>query len=166
MENILTERCALTRLCETDIEELTKLYANEKVRKYLGGTLSADKAAERLLASIDAADEYNFVIKLSATCDVIGLLTVAPHHDTKDMEISYMILPEHWVKGYATETIKALLDFCKNELILTRIVSETQTANKSSCQLLKKLGYKVERELWRFGARQALYVLELKRFLQ
>jgi len=48
MKNILTERCKLTPLHEADFNELSPLYTNEDVRKYLGGAHTADQALETL----------------------------------------------------------------------------------------------------------------------
>jgi ribosomal-protein-alanine N-acetyltransferase len=156
LENILTERCLLTPLNEKDFNGLIPLYTSEKVRKYLGGIRSNEKALECLQESI-ASDEYNFTVKLNETGEVIGILMIAPHHDTNDKEISYMFLPDYWGNGYAKETLSALLNFCKKQLKLKRIVSETQAENKSSCRLLEQLGYEVETELERFGANQIIY---------
>jgi len=160
MKDILTKRCKLIRLCEADKKELTELYTSEDVRKYLGGACSEEKAMDKLRGLMSVPNGYNFVAKLNNTNCTIGLLMIAPYHDSKDMEISYMFLPKYWGKGYAKEAIKALLDFCKSELNLTRVVSETQAANVSSCRLLESLGYMVEKEIDRFGEKQMVYVYE------
>lgn len=44
-----------------------------------------------------------------------------------------------------------------NDLSLTRVVAETQAANVASCQLLERLGMRLERTVERFGAGQAIY---------
>ena len=158
---ILTQRIILTQLTKSDFNELIPLWTSEEVRKYLGGICSQEKAAEILQESIQATNEYNFTAKLKETGDTIGILMIAPHHDPKDTEISFMLFPKYWGMGYAAEALTALLDFCKETLKLKRVVSETQTANESSCRLLTKIGYKIEAELERFGAKQTIYAYDL-----
>lgn len=51
-----------------------------------------------------------------------------------------------------------MLSFCRAELSLTCVVSETQTLNTRSCHLLEKLGYKLESQIELFGAHQSIYV--------
>ena len=83
------------------------------------------------------------------------------YHDSEFKEISYQFLNEFWGHGYATEVLKKFLNYCKNVLLLKAIVSETQTANKKSCLLLGRLGYKLKERLIRFEEEQSVYLIEL-----
>ena len=62
-----------------------------------------------------------------------------------------MLIPKYWGSGYAQEAVAALLQFCKSELQLNRIVSETQKVNTRLRAMLEKLGYILESETVRFG---------------
>jgi ribosomal-protein-alanine N-acetyltransferase len=155
---ITTDRCILSPLAEADFNDLTSLLTNTNVRRYLGGVRPIEDSLRNLRESMVAANNYPFVVRLCGTTELLGLVTIAPHHEPTDMEISYMFLPEHWGKGYAREAIKAILDFCKQKLNLNRVVSETQTANIRSCLLLETLGYRAESQIERFGAKQTIYV--------
>jgi len=157
MEYINTDRCALTRLALADCVEIAKIYTCEEARKYLGGAVSYMKALVGLCHSVFENNSYHFAVRLHGASEILGMVTIAPHHNPQDMEISYIFTQKHWGNGYARECVSALLDFCKNELKLTRVVSETQTANTKSCRLLECLGYKPEATFERFGAAQTLY---------
>jgi ribosomal-protein-alanine N-acetyltransferase len=158
---VKTNSCEISFLRERDFEKLTALYENEEVRKYLGGVCAASEAEEKLRTATQSPDEHNFTVRLKDAATVIGLITIAPHHDAKNTEISYMFLPQFWGKGFAKEAINAVLDFCKSNLKLKRVVSETQSANENSCLLLEALGFKIESETERFGAKQRIYFLKL-----
>jgi ribosomal-protein-alanine N-acetyltransferase len=160
MESIITDRCVLYPLAQSDFDELIPLFASEEVRRYLGGVHPVDDSLANLRNSIRAANEYPFAVRLKDTQECIGYLSIAPHHSPVDMEISYMFSPEYWGNGYARETVKATLAFCKQKLNLSRVVSETQTANIRSCRLLEKLGYHAGSHIERFGAKQTVYVYE------
>jgi len=66
-------------------------------------------------------------------------------------------MPKYWRNGYAAEAVEALLQFCKCELRLNRVVSETQSVNMQSRSMLEKLGYIIENETERFGEKQCIY---------
>ncbi len=160
MKTMLTQRCVLSPLEDADFDELIPLFTNAEVRKYLGGVRPTDEVLTGLRNSIQSAREYPFTLRLSNENALIGYAVIAPHHNPEDMELSYMFLPKFWGCGYASETVKALIDFCRSELNLTRIVAETQAANIRSCALLEKLGFRQEDSFIRFNAKQSLYVFE------
>jgi ribosomal-protein-alanine N-acetyltransferase len=57
---------------------------------------------------------------------------------------------------------QVIIPYALNDLSLTKIVAETQTANTASCRLLEKVVMKKEQILFRFGAEQAIYSLQKK----
>jgi len=91
----------------------------------------------------------------------VGLVSLDSYHDGINTEISYQLLPEWWNKGLATEVITEVLLLSFNKLKLTKIMAETQSANKASCRLLEKVGMRLERTLIRFGKEQSVYTLEV-----
>ncbi|WP_316247156.1 GNAT family N-acetyltransferase [Rossellomorea marisflavi] len=124
-----TERCSIERMTDKDIPSIRRLYADEEVRRYLGG------------------------------------VSLSTHHNGQDTEVSYQFLPEYWGKGYAKEAVAAVLTHGFQKLELHRIVAETQVLNERSCRLLENLGMRVEEEVERFGARQAIYALTREEWL-
>jgi ribosomal-protein-alanine N-acetyltransferase len=161
IKKICTDRCIMTSICEADFEEIVPLFTNKDVRRFLGGPLPSEWAFNKLNEALNKAEDIRFTVRLKNTNICIGLIFIAPHHNPSDMEISYMFFPEYWGMGYAFETVKTIIHFCNKTLNLNRVVSETQTANFSSCSLLEKLGYRLESKLERFGAEQSIYSLEL-----
>ena len=102
-------------------------------------------------------NSFYWVIREKQTDTFIGLVSLDPHQDGVYLEISYQLLPNWWGKGYATEVVQTIINYAFNELHLTKILAETQTANKISCMLLKKLGMDLERTIMRYGAEQGIY---------
>ncbi|QHJ69928.1 GNAT family N-acetyltransferase [Planococcus halotolerans] len=155
-----TERCSLSTFQESDCEDVSKLFTNRQVRKYLGGIRDADSLKETLEDMLDPhSGSYFWVVRGKSTKEFIGLISLDPHHDGIDYEISYQLLPDWWGRGYAAETAAVIIDFALNSLKLPAVVAETQSANISSCRLLKKLGMELERKFFRYGAEQRLYVI-------
>jgi len=157
-----TDRCDLYRLQETDYEDVIQLYRNHQVRKYLGGAtdnevLLSNKFYEVLTKS---KKSYYWVVRSVTNIDFIGLISLDKYHDDINIEISYEFLPAWWGNGIATEVINAIIGYSFNELDITRLVAETQTANIASCRVLEKAGMTLENKLYRFNAEQSLYSLE------
>jgi len=166
--SIETDRCILQLLCSNDIEEAVELFTNSDTRKYLGGPISRDGAIKRLNRCLEEKKTIFFwkiyyCVRLKDNGKFIGIVSITPHHNLLYKELSYQFLPNFWGKGYAYETINSIIHHYKNNYkVLSRLVSETQTANIKSCKLLEKLGYKLHKKLERFGCEQSLYVFNLR----
>ena len=146
-----TSRCELTPLDQADIPSLLPLFTTPAVRQFLGGVIPPEEANARLYRWCTM--EYYWTIRTDSVC--IGLVDLSPYHDPERMELSYQFLPMYWGKGYAFETLSAVLDWCRGRY--DNVVSETQEANVRSCRLLERLGYRLTDRLERFGAVQRLY---------
>jgi [ribosomal protein S5]-alanine N-acetyltransferase len=156
-----TDRCRLFNLQQTDFDNVSKLYANEAVRKYLGGTIQKELLKEKFIEEIHPkVNKWNWVIKTKDHSQFIGLVSLDPHLDGEHMEVSYQLLPNWWGKGYGTEIVHKIIHYAFNELNLPKILAETQTANISSCKLLEKVGMYLENTVQRFGAEQAIYAIK------
>lgn len=162
--NLSTARCILTRLHQIDYEDVKKLYVNEKVRKYLGGTQDEVIIKEsffRVMKLIKGS--YYWVVREKQTNEFLGLFSLDTHHDGISKEVSYQLLPQWWGAGYAMEILKAIIDYAFNTLQLTEVIAETQTANEASCRLLERVGMKYKQSLHRFGKEQAIYCISSTR---
>jgi ribosomal-protein-alanine N-acetyltransferase len=89
----------------------------------------------------------------------LGLVSLDKHHDGESTEVSYQLMPIAWRKGYATEVVKEVIHYSFTKLNLPRLIAETQTANKSSCKLLERVGMTVKETVHRFGEEQKIYIL-------
>lgn len=59
-------------------------------------------------------------------------------------EIAYIINPQYWGNGYATEVAKYLLDFGFGKLNLHRIFATCDPRNTASSRVMEKVGMKYE----------------------
>jgi [ribosomal protein S5]-alanine N-acetyltransferase len=135
-----------------------KLFVNQDVRKFLGGIRNEESIQVVLDDMLNPSDtSFYWVVREKQSDNFIGLCSLDPHHEGSYLELSYQLLPNWWGKGYATEVVTLIIQYALNELNLTKVVAETQTANKSSCRLLERVGMELERNIIRFGAEQAIY---------
>ncbi|MEM8533467.1 MAG: GNAT family N-acetyltransferase [Chloroflexota bacterium] len=159
MNNVLeTPRCHLTAPEAGDIEQVVRLYTDARVREFLGGPADAATIRTQFRNIIDAGTTKNlWTIRCKADRAFIGGVSLTPHHDGTDTEISYQLLPEWWGQGYAQEALRAVITYALKDLALSHIIAETQTANLASCRLLERVGMRFERHVERFGALQSIY---------
>lgn len=152
-----TARCLIKNLSKNDQTDVEALFMNEQVRQFLGGPRRVDLSKELTDRIHSHPSTNHWVIREKKTNECIGLVTLNPHHNGIDFELSYQLMPNWWGEGYATEVLHVIIHFAFNHLKLPKVIAETQTANKASCPLLEKVGMTFEQTISRFGAEQAIY---------
>ncbi len=60
------------------------------------------------------------------------------------VEVEYCIGKDYWYKGFATEALRAVVDFAFDELNLNRVEAFHRSKNPSSGRVLEKVGMKQE----------------------
>lgn len=88
---------------------------------------------------------FVFVVVLKETEKVIGAGELwFDNYDNLAGEIGYVLHPDYWGKGLATETAELLLEYGFQEKRLHRIQAKCGPDNKNSKKLLEKLGMAAE----------------------
>jgi len=84
---------------------------------------------------------YTFAIERATDQEFVGLigLKLWPQKHRRG-EIWYKIHPDHWRKGYATQSVNLVLDFGFDTLKLNRIQAGCAVANTGSIKVLEKVG--------------------------
>lgn len=82
-------------------------------------------------------------------------------------ELGYILHPDHWRRGFATEALRALIPHSFARHALPALTADVDPRNRGSLDLLIKLGFKVvarARNTWNIGGvwHDSVY-LELKR---
>ena len=157
----------LRPLRETDRTRFARLSTDPKVREFLGGPISRTEANSKFEALlINEKRDVIWVISEPETEAFMGIVDLSRHVDSKDTEISYMLLPEYWGQGFAGLACEAVIDYAFEELFASRIVAETQAANLVSRRLLTSLGFVLEETLNRHGEEQVIYAVDKRSFIQ
>ena len=160
---IQTTRCKLTTLLSTDWDLVVKIYTNAEVRRFLGGVVDSQTIRLRFQKMLKSNTEIqHWVIRVEENNFLtgIGIVSLGLHHNNIDTEISYQLLPEWWHKGYGTEAAQAVVNYALTVLGLSRVIAETQIDNIASCQLLERIGMRLERTIERFGAKQGIFTIK------
>ena len=147
-KEISTERTKLRLIELSDLNSIHKLLTLPETDEYnaLGipknieetTTIIKPWVEENLLGEIK---NYTFTIEQKNTGKFIGLLGLKLGSEKyKSAEVWYKIHMKFWNKGYATETLKAVINFAFNTLELHRIQAGCAVENIGSIRVLEKSG--------------------------
>ena len=163
MTVLATERLVLRRARESDLADLHDAMRRPEAMRYWSTpeheSLEETRVwLQRMLHPAHPSDD--FVITLAGR--VIGKAG-----SWKLPEVGYLIHPDHWGKGYATEAMTAVIAHLFATHDMDRLVAEVDPRNAASLGLLTKLGFvethREERTMqWRDEWCDSVY-LELKR---
>jgi RimJ/RimL family protein N-acetyltransferase len=94
--------------------------------------------ARRFVPTVNRADgEIAFAITLDDA--VIGMCGIDPREEGS--EIGYWLGVAHWGYGYATETVRALIDYAFGELEYDALVAGARVSNPASRRVLEKCAF-------------------------
>lgn len=144
--------------CRADYNDLEKLYNDTKVWDYLGGQRSSQQIQNKITEWINS--QYNcqyWTVREKDSGAFIGCILLTPHYDGEYSHISYMFLSSFWGKGFAFEAISQVLRYSFEDNVYNKLIAEVQSANTSSCNLLKKLGFYEVKRVIRFNAEQVIF---------
>jgi RimJ/RimL family protein N-acetyltransferase len=78
------------------------------------------------------------------------------------VELGYMVLPEYRRRGYATEAVRAMIDWARDERDIHAFVASVSPDNEPSLALARRLGFSHVGEHWdEEDGLEHEYVLEL-----
>jgi ribosomal-protein-alanine N-acetyltransferase len=144
---ITTERLILEDLTGQDLVNIQRIARDSNVMKYVLIWLENDEQVAGLLQhAIDEsqrADRIDYVLaaRIPATGEFVGLTFIEIDPDQKSTaEVGYVLLPEFWKAGYASEILRALLAFGFGKLSLHRIYGKCDELNHASAHVLEKGG--------------------------
>lgn len=146
--DIITSHLIIRSTREEDGPFCLGIWLDDEMGKYLSDPPhdKADEAELNFAKGIEMQKGwYPFVTAIKETGSLIGTCSLVPSDDQRHWDLGYCIHKKYWHQGYATEMIKALIDYgyCNGGRKFTANVAQ---ANIASNAVLKKLGFYVEKE--------------------
>jgi [ribosomal protein S5]-alanine N-acetyltransferase len=74
----------------------------------------------------------DFAIELRETGELVGAITVNPDDQHKRASLGYWCAVSRWGRGYATEAVRAVIDYGFRDLALNRVHAECHGDNPAS----------------------------------
>jgi RimJ/RimL family protein N-acetyltransferase len=96
-------------------------------------------AEDFIAAANEAGDETVFLITLrdGGIIGACGLI----HAEGQSPEVGYWLGAKHWGKGYATEAVRAVIDYAFADLDCDALQSAARVTNPASRRVLEKCGF-------------------------
>ncbi len=142
-----TSRLILRRVEEGDRNLFVRLFCDEDMMRFLGGTWAVDLTEETLKEWREEWGKQNYyygVIQLIGEGTAVGIagFTEDTNPDEPGLEFSWFVLPEHQQRGYASEITGGMMTYVFEVLKKERLFAETHPDNNASNRVLEKLGFK------------------------
>lgn len=147
-----TGRLILEDMNPQDLEDMQKISCDQRVMKYVFIWLeNEEQVAGFVQHAIEEAGrengrmDYWLGIRVPESRKFAGfiLLEIDPKQPTT-AEVGYILQPEYWSQGFASEILQALLSFGFRELSLHRIYGKCDELNTASAHVLEKNGLTYE----------------------
>jgi ribosomal-protein-alanine N-acetyltransferase len=142
---LTTERLALRRFTDADLDWLAELYSDPDVTRYLGGVKNRTKAEEllntRILQYYEAHPRLGIWVTVErATGTCLGFHLLNHIRGESIIQIGFTLAKSAWGKGFGTEMAAAVLRYGFVDLKLPRIAGMASLQNHASQRVLLKIG--------------------------
>ena len=145
---IESERLVLRHWEIDDAEALYK-YASEKRVSELALWPCHDSIdmSREVIKNVFIPNPFSFAIVLKDTDEPIGCIGLVPqceeHHSTlsAEREVGYWIGLPYWNKGFVSEALNALIEYCHRSLALESLLITTNADNLASQRVAEKCGF-------------------------
>jgi ribosomal-protein-alanine N-acetyltransferase len=165
---IETQRLRLRSLSDADADRMHAIYGDPEAMRFIGrsGRPTADPGVTAgVLAHFQRHEELHgfslwAVDELAGDplVGVAGLAWVEGHGP--DVEAAYLLRRDRWGRGYATETLRAVLAAGHEELGLDRIIALAYPENAASLRVMAKAGMRGDGRTRAYGREMVRSVSE------
>lgn len=144
-----SDRLILRQFREDDALEIYNGFVNQEEFLYYANkkrrTLEEEKKS---LLNIDKKyenkDYYNWLITRKEDNKIIGSINLNVHEINEMVEFNYVIDNRYTKKGYMTEALNLVKDYCLNELMVNRFQGGCCVENIASKKVMEKCGMQCE----------------------
>jgi RimJ/RimL family protein N-acetyltransferase len=158
-----TERLVVRDLTEDDAEALYDMHRRDEVMRWLDRTLSTGVADELARLARWEAERRNglgwFGIVERATGSLVGVQVLRPFTDLPYIDLGWRLNPDHWGRGYATESARGAIAYGFSTLGLDEIAAVTLPHNVRSRAVMERLGMTFAGDVVHADLPHVLYLL-------
>lgn len=146
MPKLESERLKFRAIKRSDVDDIYEYSKRPETSQYLlwspHHSIYATQELIDVILSKYKAGEYNdWAIVLKKSNKMIGTCGFTNiDDDNKVIEIGYVLNPDYWGQGYATEAVKTIMSFAFNKLGANRVEAKFIKGNEASLAVMKKVG--------------------------
>lgn len=150
LPELITDRLTLRKMLVTDYRDMYEYASRNDVTKYLTWYPHPDSAYTReylqyLGGRYSAGMFYDWAIVYEPDCKMVGTCGFTAFNCPSDSaEVGYVLNPDYWGKGIASEALERVLEFGFEELKLHRIEAKFMKDNERSRSVMERVGMTFE----------------------
>lgn len=145
--NLTTERLTITDILESDKEDYYQLYINDDNNKYWGydyredclDTPTPDYFYNFQQSLKDKKEEYSLAVRLNGK--MIGEIVLWNFGYDGSVETGFRFFKEYQGKGYAFESVFAVINYEKQVLGVKKVKTRCNKLNAPSYKMINRLGF-------------------------
>ncbi|WP_300408745.1 GNAT family N-acetyltransferase [Lagierella sp.] len=147
---IETKRLILRRIEENDYLQAYENWTGDKlVERYVTWDTheNAECTREYFSSKVDKYEDklfFDWVVELKENSQVIGEIEARPSKQDDLVEIGYCYGSRFWNRGYASEALKAVVDYMFTEVKVRKVLTRHMGMNPASGMVMKKAGMKID----------------------
>lgn len=147
MRTLETERLLLRGFEERDADPFFEFLSDRECCYLDGGyepvTSKKDPFFRKCIKLFRLQREGRFMIELKSERRCIGTIHImeVDNRQVEAREIGYGICPAYQGQGYATEAVRAAVEYCFAELGAELVTAKAVDPNRASIRVLEKLGF-------------------------
>ena len=146
-----TQRLSLRAFRTEDSAALTGVFGDAEVMRYGDGVKSPAWVKNWILGEQQSYEAWGYgKWAVSHTGDLLGYCGLSYVDDIDgqpEVALGYRLARRYWGQGYASEAVRATVDYGFNVLGLERIVATIDPGNAASLRVAEKAGMVYEREV-------------------
>lgn len=154
-EYVVTRRLVIRRFALGDAESLAAYRSDAEVARYQDWECPYPLSeAREFIASLHhlapgtPGTWFQFAVSLASSDTLIGDAALGTSRaDSREVELGFTFASAHQGQGYATEAVRAVVQYAFETLDMHRVFSRTDARNLRAQRLLERLGFRREGEL-------------------
>ncbi len=127
------------------------VWGDPEVMEHCGGAGSKTDEMQHLQSYIELQEEKGFsayFVTEKDTGEFIGICGFNRPNHGYDAELVYHIAKEQWGKGYASEAVRACVEYARCDLKLKKLGASITPDNVASRRIVEKLGFRYVGKKW------------------
>lgn len=156
-----TPRLRVRLIRQDDFDHFYQMHSNPEVMRYIQpvkNRAESDAFVENAMRGFDQPCLGRWVAEEKEGGRMIGTFVIVPSRDFKGtINLGYLLLPEFWGRGYATELVLGGVQYFFSETDHGEIFAVIERENQGSRRVLEKTGFRYfdrypegAKTLWRY----------------
>ncbi len=143
---IETKRLYITPASFDDKEELIAIANDESITKGLSSFAYpfGEKEANEWLRKVTQDDYKALFLREKSSLKLLGAIIIDISKEHNHATLSYFLAKEYRNRGFMSEALEAVVNFCFEELDLIRVAAHHFHTNLASKRVLQKSGFELE----------------------